>query len=49
MTKYIVSFGEHNVCSVTIPTILKGNKPDWAGMYKRVKEWAKDGTVELAS
>ena len=49
MTKYIVSFGENNMFSITIPTIVKNGKPDFPAMFKRVKEWTKEGTVELAS
>jgi hypothetical protein len=48
MTKFIVSYGEHNVFTVTIPTIFVGMAPDFKAMFKRVKEWNKEGTVELA-
>jgi len=48
MTKYIVSFGDKPF-SVEIATIFKNGKPDFPAMFKRVKEWAKEGTVELAA
>jgi hypothetical protein len=49
MTKYIVSFGAMPF-SIEIATIFNGKgKPDFPAMFKRVKEWAKEGTVELAS
>lgn len=48
MQKYIISFGV-NVFSIETPVVKKGEKIDWASMFKHVKAIVgTDATVELA-